>query len=296
MNVDSEILDNICEVLSCARDQVEDIAPIKEGLTNLSFKFSVDECSYVYRHPGPGTDEIINRKSEAYSQAVAKRLGIDDTFIYEDTQKGWKISRFVPDCKPFDYHDEHHVEQAMNLIRRLHRSGEASQWTYDLFEKAQSMMGLLGARSYPSFPDYESLRDQAARLDALAKEDGVVLCLCHNDFYNPNFLVSDESMYLIDWEYSALSDYASDLGVFICCSDYDEGEADRVLETYFQRTLTEGEYRHCIAYVALAAYHWFIWALYKEATGDPVGEWLYLWYRYAKAYSVKALALYENAR
>lgn len=296
MNVDSEILDNICNVLDCTRDQVEDIVPIKEGLTNLSFRFSVGDNSYVYRHPGPGTDEIINRQSEAYSQAVAKRLGIDDTFIFQDTHKGWKVSRFVRDCRPFDYHDPSQVEQAMGLIRRLHQSGETSQWTYDLFGKAQSMMEMLGARSYPSFPDCEPLRDRASRLDTLVKKDGVAPCLCHNDFYNPNFLVSDEGMYLIDWEYSALSDYASDLGVFICCSDYDEGEADRVLETYFQRPLTEGEYRHCVAYVALAAYHWFIWALYKEATGDPVGEWLYLWYRYAKTYSVKALALYENAR
>lgn len=295
-NVYSEILDNICAVLDCTRDRVEGIVPIKEGLTNLSFRFSVDGRSYVYRHPGPGTDEIINRRSEAYSQGVAKRLGIDDTFIHQDTQKGWKLSRFVEDCRPFDYHDESHVRQAMDLIRRLHHCGETSQWTYDLFEKAQSMMELLGARSYPSFPDYELLRDRAARLDSFVKEDGIAPCLCHNDFYNTNFLVSDEAMYLIDWEYSALSDYASDLGVFICCSDYDEDEADRVLETYFQRVLTEGEYRHCIAYVALAAYHWFVWALYKEATGDPVGEWLYLWYRYAKTYSVKALALYENAR
>ena len=283
-------------MLGCTRDRVEGIVPIKEGLTNLSFRFSVDGASYVYRHPGPGTDEIINRRSEAHSQAVAKKLGIDDTFVFQDTRKGWKVSRFVKDCKPFDYHDGSHVEQAMDLIRRLHQSGETSQWTYDLFEKAQSMMALLGARSYPSFPDYEPLRDRAARLDALVKRDGVAPCLCHNDFYNPNFLVSEEAMYLIDWEYSAMSDYASDLGVFICCSDYDEDEADRVLETYFQRALTAEEYRHCIAFVALAAYHWFIWALYKEAAGDSVGEWLYLWYRYAKTYSAKALALYEDER
>ena len=294
-NVDSEILDNICGALSCGRGAVEDIVPIKEGLTNLSFRFTVAGSEYVYRHPGPGTDEIINRQSEAYSQTVAKKLGIDDTFIHQDLDKGWKLSRYVRDCVPFEYHDESHVEKAMDLIRCLHRSGEASAWTFDLFEKAQDMMALLGARAYPSFPDYELLRNRAERLDGLVKKDGVEPCLCHNDFYNTNFLVSDEGMYLIDWEYSAMSDYASDLGVFICCSDYDEDEADRVLETYFQRPLTAAEYRHCIAYVALAAYHWFIWALYKEATGDPVGEWLYLWYRYAKTYSVKALPLYGDA-
>lgn len=294
-NVDSEILDNICDVLDCERARVESIVPIKEGLTNLSFRFSIGDQEYVYRHPGAGTDEIINRQSEAYSQSVAKKLGIDDTFIHEDIEKGWKISRYVRDCEPFDCHDARHVERAMELIRRLHRSGETSQWDYDLFGKAQSMMALLGARAYPSFPDYELLRDRAEHLDALVKSDGVPLCLCHNDFYSPNFLVSGEDMNLIDWEYSAMSDYASDLGVFVCCSDYSEAEADLVFEAYFQRPLTDSEYRHCIAYVALAAYHWFIWALYKESTGDPVGEWLYLWYRYAKTYASKALPLYEGA-
>ena len=291
-NVDSEILDNICNVLSCDRCQVEEIVPIKEGLTNLSFRFTVGSGSYVYRHPGPGTDEIINRRSEAFSQTVAKRLGIDDTFIYQDLDKGWKISRYVRDCVPFDYHDDVHVARALDLIRRLHRSGFESEWTYDLFEKAQAMMGFLGERSYPSFPDYELLRDRACCLDSCVKSDSVDPCLCHNDFYNTNFLVSGDAISLIDWEYSAMSDYASDLGVFICCSDYSEDEAEEVFEKYFQRTPTESEYRHCVAYVALAAYHWFIWALYKEAAGDSVGEWLYLWYRFAKSYSVKALTLY----
>ena len=99
-------------------------------------------------------------------------------------------------------------------------------------------------------------------------------------------------MYLIDWEYSSMSDYASDLGTFICCSDYSVDEARHVIELYFGRTPTDAEMRHCLAYVALAAYYWFVWALYKESTGDPVGEWLYLWYRTAKAYSALALDLY----
>ncbi len=76
-NVDSAILDNICRVLDCSRGDVEGIVPIKEGLTNLSFRFVVRGESYVYRHPGVGTDEIINRASEAFSQAIAKKLGID---------------------------------------------------------------------------------------------------------------------------------------------------------------------------------------------------------------------------
>lgn len=294
-NVDSEILDNICSVIGCSRSEIVDIAPIKEGLTNLSFRFSCDGATYVYRHPGVGTDEIINRRSEAYSQGIAKKLGIDDTFIYEDPDKGWKLSRYIPDCVEFDYHDPAHVERGLELARRLHASGETSEWSFDVYAKAEEIVSLLGERSYPSFPDFPELADLARRLDAFVKSDGVDRCLCHNDFYNPNFLVRDDLMYLIDWEYSAMSDYASDLGTFVCCSDYTIAEAEQVVGKYFGRTPTDGEMRHCLAYVGISAYYWFVWALYKESSGDPVGEWLYLWYRAAKTFGKHAAALYEGA-
>lgn len=292
-NVDSSILDNICNVLSCSRDEITGIVPIKQGLTNLSCKFSCRGVDYVYRHPGVGTDEIICRSSEAYSQEVARDLGIDETFIFEEPQTGWKISRYIEGCVPFDYHNDDHVARGLALARKLHRCGRTSEWSFDVYEKAKEIVALLGARQYPSFPDFPELADRAARLAELVRADCVEPCLCHNDFYAPNFLVRDDLMYLIDWEYSAMSDYASDLGTFICCSDYDMDESTRVVELYFGRTPSPEELRHCFAYVSISAYYWFVWALYKESEGDPVGEWLYLWYRYAKTYGVKALELYN---
>lgn len=293
-NVDSAILDNICAVLSCGRGDITEVVPIKQGLTNLSFRFSCKGGKYVYRHPGAGTSEIISRESEARSQAIAKRLGIDGTFIHEDPALGWKISEYVEGCVPFDYHDASHVRRGLALARKLHGSGERTPWTFDVYEKAREIVALLGSRSYPSFPDFEDLSRTAARLDALVKADGVEPCLCHNDFYAPNFLVRDDLVHLIDWEYSAMSDYASDLGTFICCSDYTVNEARDVVQEYFEGKATDGDMRHCMAYVGISAYYWFVWALYKEAQGDPVGEWLYLWYRAAKSYGAYALGLYGS--
>lgn len=60
----------------------------------------------------------------------------------------------------------------------------------------------------------------------------------------PNILVKDGDLELIDWEYSAMSDYASDLGTFICCSDYSYEEALRVISLYFEGAQTDEEVRH----------------------------------------------------
>ena len=182
----------------------------------------------------------------------------------------------------------------MKLIRSVHTCGVESEWTFDVMDAARAIADMLDQRFYPSFPDFDELTCRIDRLHELARADGVPLCLCHNDLYAPNFLVRDDEMYLIDWEYSAMSDYASDLGTFICCSEYTPEQAKQVIDIYFEGEATPAQMRHCLAYVALAAYYWMVWALYKEASGDPVGEWLYLWYRYAVDYSNRALALYEG--
>lgn len=287
-NVDSSILDNICSVLHCARGDISGIKPIKKGLTNLSFKFVCADVAYVYRHPGVGTEEIISRESEAFSQDVAKELGLDDTFVYENGREGWKISRYVDDCVELDYHNKQHVAAAMAMARTLHACGKKSKWNFDVHENTKALIEMLDARHRASFRDFKDLYELIDGLNAEVRADEVEPCLCHNDFYSPNILVSGERMYLIDWEYSGMSDYASDLGTFICCSDYTYDEALAVLDEYFQRTPTAHELFHCVSYIAICSYYWFIWALYKDACGAPVGEWLYLWYKNAKLFGKKA--------
>ena len=283
-NVDSSILDNICKTLDVDRADVTGIEPISQGLTNLSFKFEADGSQYVYRHPGAGTDAIINREAETFSQQVAKRLGLDDTFIFEDAREGWKISRYLPNCTELDYHDKEQVAEALRMARALHTCGERSDFEFDVYEKTKQIIGLLDDRHRASFSDFKPLFELIDGLAAHVEAEGVEPCLCHNDFYSPNLLVENGKMYLIDWEYSGMSDYASDLGTFVCCSDYGLDETLKVIEEYFQRPPTQAEQAHCLAYVALSSYYWFIWALYKDACGAPVGEWLYLWYKNAKLF------------
>ena len=294
-NVDSQIIDNICSVLGCSREAISSIDPIKQGLTNLSFSFEVGGQKYVYRHPGAGTDEIINRASEAASQAVGKDLGIDTTFIYEDPERGWKISRYLEGCTELDYDNWDQVAEAITMIHKLHGCGVDTGFPYDMHGATLEMVGMLGQARRTAFRDFEKLLDTANKLNDLAMRHGHRVCLCHNDFYQPNFLVGPDRIDLIDWEYSGMSDYASDLGVFICCSEsYGYEEAFRVLELYFGGTPSDEDLFHCIAYTSIVSFYWFVWALYKDECGDPVGEWLYLWYKFAKLYGKKALELAQQ--
>ena len=66
-NVDSKVFDTISSALGCAESQIHDFYPLKQGITNLSCHFAVDDREYVYRHPGIGTDKIIDRRAETAS-------------------------------------------------------------------------------------------------------------------------------------------------------------------------------------------------------------------------------------
>lgn len=119
----------------------------------------------------------------------------------------------------------------------------------------------------------------------MAEATGGAKVLCHNGFYASNLLVKGEQMSLIDWEYSGMSDYASDLGTFICCcKDYSYEDALDVLRIYFGREPSREETRHCVAAITLSSFYWFVWALYKDANGSPTGEWLYIWYEKTKEF------------
>ena len=82
-NLDSEIFDNICAVLGCEKSEIRDVYPLKQGITNLSCHFSTDDGEWVYRHPGVGTELMIDRKAEKIALETAAKLGLDSTFVFE---------------------------------------------------------------------------------------------------------------------------------------------------------------------------------------------------------------------
>lgn len=295
-NVDSQAFDNIVSVLGCSKNDICDVYPLKQGLTNLSCHVRIGDDEYVYRHPGVGTEDLVDRHAELAGLKVARELGLDQTFIAEDPETGWKLSRFVPNCRELDPHNPQEAAKAMAMARALHESGASVERSFDFYEESERYRNLLEAHEGTiDVPGFEEMARRVASLKAYADSDDTYRCLCHNDFFALNFLVGEDGQIsLIDWEYAGMSDYASDFGTYVVCCQLTRQEAEETLALYFGRTPTPEELRHNLAYVALAGWCWYVWSLLKEAEGDVVGEWLYIYYRYAKDYLEPVLAMYEG--
>lgn len=293
-NVDSAAFDNITATLGCAKSEIRDIFPLKQGLTNLSCHFRTDGGEYVYRHPGVGTEQLIDRSAEAKALRLAKQLGIDDTFIFANPEKGWKISRYIANARLLDPHVDSQLARAMGIARRLHESGATIDREFDFYNESKRYEAILLKEGPIDVAGYSEMAAKIDRLRDHVQSDASQTCLCHNDFFHLNLLLDeDDEISLIDWEYAGMSDYANDFGTFTVTSQLMETEARRALDLYFERPATPEEIRHNFAFVAFAGWCWYVWSLVKESEGDNVGEWLYIYYKYAKEYLEKALALYE---
>ncbi len=293
-NVDSTAFDNISATLGCTKSEIRDIFPLKQGLTNLSCHFKTNEGEYVYRHPGVGTEQLIDRAAEVKALQLAKQMGIDDTFIYADPEKGWKLSRYIANARVLDPQNESQLSRAMGIARTLHESGMAIEREFDFYEESKRYETILRKNGPIEAADYATLASEVDRLHSFILLDAADICLCHNDFFPLNLLLDEnDEISLIDWEYAGMADYANDFGTFVVTSQLSEDEARHALDLYFGRPATPEEVRHNFAFVAFAGWCWYVWSLVKESEGDNVGEWLYIYYRYAKEYLGKALDLYE---
>ncbi len=291
-NADSSILRNICNVLKCEIKDITGIKAIKAGLTNTSFMFKVGKGTYVYRHPGRGTENYINRKSETFSMQIASKLGLDNTFIHMDCDKGWKLSKFVTNARELDYHNDTEVKQALQMMKKLHLQKIKSEYDFGLWNKTLDFIDVLKKLGKTDYEGFDQLFEMMKEVNKKVTSDKYSNnCLCHCDCYSPNFLLNDKNeMFLIDWEYSGNDDPASDLGTFICCSDYNYEQSLKTIELYLGYKPEQEELKHYLGYIAEASYYWYVWAIYQETRGNSVGEWLYLWYKNSKLFAEKTLS------
>lgn len=274
----SEIIRNIKLVFRCDEEDIVDFRNVSKGMTNTSFIFKIDGVDYIYRHPGDGTESIISRRNEKTSLVKAKQIGVDPTYIYADVNEGWKISVFIPEFREPDYNSFEDSKKILAVLRQLHSSDVKVDYGMKPWEDSIDMEELLVSKDPNCFKPYEELKEKIGRLYQMTVGDGIEKCFCHGDTYQSNWMIKpDGGVILIDWEYSGYSDPGIDVGYYIVDAMYEFDQAENFIREYLQDNYNETTRFHFMAYTAIIAYYWFVWAMYRESCGAVMGEALTNW-------------------
>lgn len=324
LNVDSEIITNICNTLHCNPNDIDDISVINAGLTNVSFAFNCNGTKYVYRHPGGTAGNLIDRQAELYSQMMAREIGIDKSVI-DMRLSGWKISYYVNEAKNCDYEEnsdafpmsaDKQLDISMEYLHRLHNvpideesiKAFAKKYNagkdfcvkeFDDIEEGKKLMRIASNTKGNLLAEFATEIEKAERLYKYVKADadrlGFKKVLCHNDTYAPNYLIDNVGdIFLIDWEYAGINYGANDIACILCRYDWTDEQVERYLRVYVGHELDKDERRYYFAFITICAFYWFGWGLYKGSVGDDDGFFFLPSYRNFVRYIDKALESYEG--
>ena len=136
-----------------------------------------------------------------------------------------------------------------------------------------------------SDPGFDALKESVGRVYAACEGDGTAPCFCHCDAGKSNWLLTEKDTVLIDWEYAGKADPGCDTGSFILDSGWEPEEAEAFIREYLNGGATEAQVFHHLAYAAVIAFYWYVWALFRDSSGVVMGEGLYNWRTAAKKYT-----------
>lgn len=249
-----------------------EITKYGQGMTNHQFRFKSSGRFYLLRLPGEGTGRLIDRKSEADVYSLLKGKGITEEVLYISAETGIKITRFLENVHTCKVECGEEVRLCMEHLRQFHKMKITGSAVFDVYEKiaqyetqcTQEGMGLEGLHK---------IRTGVLKLKAFMDGYGNENCLCHIDPVADNFLIGENQVYLIDWEYAAMCDPHIDIAMFCIYARYDKASTDKTAEAYFQTGCTWKIKRKIYAYMSACAYLWVLWSRIKQAAGAYFPEY-----------------------
>ncbi|KGF09391.1 choline kinase [Clostridiales bacterium S5-A14a] len=283
-NLKDDAIEVIKETFGVRSQDIKNIRILKKGMTNRSFKFSVNNKDYIMRIPGEGTENLIDRESEANIYQKIRPLKISDNLLYINPDNGYKITEYIHNSRNCDSKSDRDLNMCLDVIRKLHNSDYTVDNFFSIFDNINFYEDLWGQES-SIFKNYEETKENVFRLKDFIDDNTDEFSLCHIDANPDNFIIDEsDNVYLIDWEYAAMQDPLVDIAMFCIYAMYDEEEIDHFIDLYFVNGCTQIERIKIYCYIAACGLLWSNWCEYKRHIGVEFGEYSLRQYRYARDY------------
>ncbi|CEK09208.1 phosphotransferase family protein [Legionella hackeliae] len=218
------------------------IYPMSGGMTNCTFKIRLrKKTKWVLRVPGDGATAFVDRKMEDNNARQASDLQINVTIDFFDKNDGLQLTRYLESKTVKEELQENPLIliAVAEVLKRLHTSALFPN-TINLFTRNKQLLDLLKNTHPKILPnDFKAIEARMDEIEALIAHYKIPLSPCHNDATLSNFLVSQDPetlqkfVKMLDYEYSASGDLATDLAYFIWDGDLCPKHVELFVQSYF---------------------------------------------------------------
>lgn len=264
-------------------DGITEMDYLDKGMTNNLFFFISSGNRYLFRMPGEGTEKLVNRKSEEEVYHALKNKHVSDEIVYIHAQDGVKITKYLSNVHTCNPRNAKEVSACMKHLRRFHGMQIQVQDTFDVFRKIEEYEQQCDEYAIP-YGDYYEVKEAVMSLERLIDSMEREECLCHIDPVYDNFLMRDQEVHLIDWEYAAMSDPHIDIAMFAIYADYSRVQTDELMSFYFGQEPSDEIKAKIYAYMSASAFLWVLWCEIKKKSDIYYDAYERTHYRLARSY------------
>lgn len=264
--------------------EIEGFCEIQKGMTNQLFYFQCQKKEYLIRIPGKGTEYLLDRRQEAWLYQTLEGKGITDRYIALNPDTGVKITEYIPQAHTCDIRNKAEVKACIRHLCHFHQMKLVGESSFDVFDRLEKYEKACQHDIAGYLADYPVTRQKIERLKDAVSQMPKEKILCHVDPVPDNFLIQSGKIYLIDWEYAAMSDPHMDIAMFCIYAGYCKSEIDEVIDFYFKEGCVEDVRKKIYGYVAACGLLWTVWCEIKRDAGILFEEYEKVQYQYAKDY------------
>ena len=238
------------------------ISSLDGGITNSNFRVDVGGESFALRIAGTGTDKLgINREHEYAANLAAGKLGIAPEVIYVIRPEGYLITRFI-NARPFPVEEitqPENIRQVMELVSKIHSMPEIPG-EFSAFSTVENYAEIAHKYNVELPEKFDFLMERSHEAENAINITPEQLRPCHNDLLNANFLINDEQIYVLDWEYAGMGDIFFDLANFSTNHELSEEQDRWELECYFGE-VTEKQMAHLNIMKVMSLFREAMWGI-----------------------------------
>ncbi|MBB4235399.1 choline kinase family protein [Rhizobium esperanzae] len=243
-----------------------DISPISGGITNRNYLVSDAVTRCVVRL---GTDipiHHISRQNELAASYAAHAAGISPAVIHHSP--GVLVLDYIEAraLSPEDIRAPETLARALSLVRACHhdiaRHFRGQAMIFWVFHVIRDYAASLKESGSPYLPLLPAL---IAKAETLEQASGPFeIAFGHNDLLAANFLDDGKRLWLIDWDYAGFNTPLFDLGGLASNNEFSEAAERAMLESYFDRSLTDDLGRRYSAMKCASLLRETLWSMISE--------------------------------
>jgi thiamine kinase-like enzyme len=194
------------------------------GLTNTNYRVTVNNECFVLRLSGQNTARLgINRNHELAALRSAAQAGLGPKVVAFLPPEGHLVTRWVEGrhWEVHEYRTPGHVRLLTNTVKRIHTL-PANGAVFSPFQRVNAFLETARSFPVPFPPGMDSCLETMHAVEADQQRDNSDWRrMCHNDLVSVNYLYleKEESIVVLDWEFSGLGDIYYDLATVVYTHD-----------------------------------------------------------------------------